>query len=146
MKSERLLDTLLTITEALGADMDRYLRDNGLTTARAHLLWTLHRGGPAKQRDLAAALGHSPRNVTTLVDELVAAGHVIRRDHPGDRRAFLVELTPQAVTLLEVMAASHVELAGQLFGHLDARTRNELGEQLTGLAQRLATLVGEERG
>lgn len=145
MRNEKLLDTLLTITDTLATDMDRYLRSNALTTARAHLLWTLDRGGPAKQRDLAAALGHSPRNVTTLVDELVAAGHVVRRDHPTDRRAVLVELTPQAVELLEAMAASHVKLAEQLFGHLDPQGRDELESHLTGVAERLAALVAAEQ-
>ena len=145
MRNEKLLDTLLTITDALAVDMDRYLRSNGLTTARAHLLWTLHHGGPAKQRDLATALGHSPRNVTTLVDELVAAGHVVRRDHPADRRAVLVELTPRAVELVEAMAASHIKLAGQLFGHLNPRDRDEFESHLTGVAERLAALVEAEQ-
>lgn len=145
MRNEQLLDTLLQVTDALATDMNAYLRSHGLTTPRAHLLWALHRGGPTKQRDLAAALGHSPRHVTTLVDELVAAGHVVRRDHPTDRRAVLVGLTPPAVELLEAMAASRVELAGQLFGHLDLRAREELGAQLAEVAERLAALVALEQ-
>lgn len=144
MKNEQLLDTLLQITEALGTDMDAYLRGYGLTPAKAHLLWTLHGGGPSKQRDLATALGHSPRHVTTLVDELVAAGQVTRRAHPDDRRAVLVELTPAAAELLDQMAAARTELAAQLFGHLDTDTRSELGRHMADLGQRLAALTTEE--
>jgi DNA-binding MarR family transcriptional regulator len=139
--TEQLLDTLLRIADALGADMDGYLRRYGLTPTRAHLLWTLHTRGPSKQRDLARALGHSPRHVTTLVDELAAAGHVTRQVHPEDRRAVLVELTPVAADLLEEMAAARIELAGQLFGQLSPDTRTQLGHQLTELGQRLAALV-----
>ncbi|MVA75910.1 MarR family transcriptional regulator [Auraticoccus sp. F435] len=137
MGNEQLLDVLLRITDALAEDMSSYLRSHGLTTARAHLLWTLYHGGPAMQRDLALALGHSPRHVTTLVDESVTAGHVVRRDHPADRRAVLVELTPRAVELLDTMAASHRELADQLFGHLTPGARRQLGTELARLAERL---------
>ena len=144
MQNEQLLDTLLQITDALGADMDGYLRSHGLTPARAHLLWTVHGAGPSKQRDLATALGHSPRHVTTLVDELVAAGQVTRRAHPDDRRAVLVELTPAAAELLDEMAAERTELAAELFGHLDSDSRNQLGQHLTGLAQRIAALIAAE--
>lgn len=145
MRNEQLLDTLLAITDALASDMTGYLRRHGLTTARAHLLWALHHGGPVKQRDLAAALGHSPRHVTTLVDELVSAGHVLRRDHPTDRRAVLVELTPKAVELLQTMASAHVELAGQLFGHLDPGERKRLGQHLVEVSERVAALVAAEQ-
>ena len=145
MRNEQLLDTLLAITDALATDMTAYLGRHGLTTARAHLLWTLHHGGPAKQRDLVVALGHSPRHVTTLVDELVAAGHVVRRDHPTDRRAVLVELTPKAVELLQTMAGAHVELAGQLFGHLGPSERDRFGEHLAEVAERVAALLAAEQ-
>ncbi|WP_114558440.1 MarR family winged helix-turn-helix transcriptional regulator [Desertihabitans aurantiacus] len=145
MRNEQLLDTLLALTDALATDMTGVLSRHGLTTPRAHLLWTLHHGGPAKQRDLAAALGHSPRHITTLVDELVAAGHVLRRDHPTDRRAVLVELTPKAVDLLHAMADSHVQLAGQLFGHLDPEERDQLGNQLAEVVERVTALIAAEQ-
>jgi DNA-binding MarR family transcriptional regulator len=144
VQNEQLLDTLLQITDALGTDMEGYLRSHDLTPARAHLLWTVHGAGPSKQRDLAAALEHSPRHVTTLVDELVAAGHVTRRAHPDDRRAVLVELTPAAAELLDRMAAERTQLAAQLFGHLDSDTRSQLGQQLADLEHRLAALLAAE--
>lgn len=141
MPADQLLDQLLLVTDILAADMDRYLRGYGLTPAKAHLLWTLHSGGPCRQRDLANALGHTPRHVTTLVDELIAAGHVSRGAHPQDRRAVLIELTDAATELLDRMAAGRVELAGQLFGHLDAGDRAALGTRLTELGQLLTDLT-----
>lgn len=145
MRNEQLLDTLLALTDALATDMTGYLSQHGLTTARAHLLWILHHRGPAKQRDLAAALGHSPRHVTTLVDELETAGYVLRRDHPADRRAVLVELTPKAVELLRTMADAHTELARQLFGHLPPDERDRLGQHLVDVSERVAALVAAEQ-
>lgn len=141
MKVEQLLDQLLLVTDILAADMDRYLRGYGLTPVKAHLLWRLHNGGPCRQRDLATALGHSPRHVTTLVDELTAAGHVTRQAHPEDRRAVLIELTRDATDLLDKMAAGRVELAGQLFGHLDLTDRNQLGARLSELGELLIDLT-----
>lgn len=143
MRNEELLDHLLQVTTVLAADMDRYLRSLGLTTVKAQLLWTLHGGGPCRQRDLATALGHSPRHVTTLVDELLAAGFVTRQAHPQDRRAVLIDLTPQAATVLDQMAAGRMDLGQQLFGHLGPADRSELGERLVELEQVLARLTAE---
>ena len=140
MKNEELLDVLLQITDVLAADMERYLRDLGLTTVKAHLLWTLHSAGPCRQRDLATVLGHTPRYVTTLVDDLLAAGYVTRQAHPHDRRAVLIELTADARSLLDQMAAGRVALAGQLFGHLDRSGRTQLGQRLAELNRVLTDL------
>ena len=144
MKNEELLDELLQITDVLAADMDRYLRGLGLTTVKAHLLWTLHSRGPCRQRDLATVLDHTPRHVTTLVDDLLAAGYVTRQAHPHDRRAVLIELTADARSLLDQMAAGRVELAGQLFAHLDRSGRAQLGLRLVELRQVLTDLSSTE--
>jgi len=145
MKNEELLDHLLHITDVLAADMDRYLRSLGLTTVKAHVLWTLHSGGPCRQRDLATALGHSPRHVTTLVDELLAAGYVTRQAHPQDRRAVLIDLTPHAAALLEQMADGRTELGEQLFGHLGPDDRRDFGLRLREVEQTLTELTAEEK-
>lgn len=140
---EELLDRLLQITDVLGADMSRYLRGLGLTTAKAHMLWTLHRGGPCRQRDLDAVLGHSPRHVTTLVDDLLAAGYVTRESHPQDRRAVLIDLTPESLALLDQMATGRTDLSHQLFGHLNPGARTSLGQRLGEIEAILAQLTTE---
>lgn len=144
MTTEELLDRLLHITDALAGDMDRYLRGLGLTPVKAHLLWTLHGSGAARQRELSDVLGHTPRHVTTLVDELIAAGYVTRRPHPDDRRAVLIELTPAAGRLLDTMTGERSVLAGQLFGHLDSDDRSSFGERLAELDRTLTTLIEAE--
>lgn len=143
--NEELLDRLLHIADVLSSDMERYLRGHGLTTTKAHLLWTLLSKGPCRQRDLVIALGHTPRHVTTLVDELLTAGFVTRRPHPNDRRAVLVDLTPAAADLLDRMGAGHALLGRQLFGHLGGEDRLHLENQLIQLEQTLLTLVAANR-
>ena len=110
------LDRLLEVTTLLQADMERALVSEGLTVARAHLLWILHHGGPSTQRALADALGVSPRNVTGLVDGLAASEHVTREPHPTDRRATFVTFTPKGAQLMARMAKEHESLGKSLFG------------------------------
>jgi DNA-binding MarR family transcriptional regulator len=52
--------------------------------------------GPLTQRQLGRRLAITSGAVTMLVDRLAEAGWVVRRPHPGDRRAVLVELTDRA--------------------------------------------------
>jgi DNA-binding MarR family transcriptional regulator len=48
---------------------------------------------PMSLRELSAALGVDPPNLTGIVDDLESLGLVRRRPHPTDRRAKLVEAT-----------------------------------------------------
>ncbi|MGH9251686.1 MAG: MarR family winged helix-turn-helix transcriptional regulator, partial [Acidimicrobiales bacterium] len=72
------LDQVFELTVLLHDDMTASLARDGLTTSRAHLLWELRQLGPTTQTTLADALGVSARNVTGLVDGLVAGGFVTR--------------------------------------------------------------------
>ena len=110
------MDRLLEVTTLLQADMERALASQGLSLARAHVLWVLHHEGPTTQRAVADALEVSPRNVTGLVDGLVSSGHVTREPHPDDRRATFVTLTPKAARLMARMAEDHANLGKSLFG------------------------------
>ena len=112
------LDRLLAVTVLLGRDMAEGLAAQGLTVARATLLWHIRERGPSTQRALADALGVSPRNVTGLVDGLVDGGLVTREPHPTDRRATLVSFTDRGARLVDEFGAGRTELAGQLFGGL----------------------------
>lgn len=115
------LDKVLELVVVLDEDMATSLARHGLTPARAHLVWLLHHGGPATQRSLADALKVTPRNVTGLVDGLVATGYVTREPHPTDRRATLVSLTAHGSSTLTEMDRGHQELAGLLFGDMPGR-------------------------
>ena len=94
---EAALDRVFELVVLLTDDMTQSLGRQGLTTARAHLLWELRRSGPCTQQSLATAMGVSARNITGLVDGLVAAGFVSRQAHPTDRRATLVTFTELGV-------------------------------------------------
>ena len=109
------LDKTLELVVLLGEDMTQSLARDGLSVPRAKLVWLLHHGGPQTQAALAAALHVTPRNVTGLVDALVAGGYVERSPHPTDRRALLVSLTEHGGSVLADMERQHVALARSLF-------------------------------
>ncbi len=137
------VDLVLELTLLLGQDMaDSFARD-GLTQARAHLLWVLQ-DGPPTQKALADALRVTPRNITGLVDGLVASGHVVRRPHPTDRRATLVDLTDSGATLLRSMIDGYAELQDVLFGGLTERELAGFRRTLEQVVERLRTRLAEE--
>lgn len=145
MQSEQVLDQLLLVTDTLSADMARYLKARGLNTTKAHVLWSLRAGGPSMQRRLATDLGYSARHVTDIVDDLVRLGMVRREAHPDDRRAVLVTLTNQGTALLKRLEEERVELAGELFDHLDDRSREQLHAWLSDTQARIVAAIDQER-
>lgn len=112
---ERAFDRMLKLAVVLNEDMHHGLAQLGLTQSRAHVLWELHHKGPTTQRALADVIRVSARNITGLVDALVATGFVTRQPHPTDRRAVLVTLTEHGAKTADAMDRDHQELARVLF-------------------------------
>jgi DNA-binding MarR family transcriptional regulator len=117
---EATLDRVLALTVVLGKDMATQLARDDLNDSRAHIVWELAHRGPSKQAAIAAALGVTPRAVTSLVDALVAGGIVTREPHPTDRRATLVTLTERGDAVAHSFIAGHRDLARRLFADVPA--------------------------
>jgi DNA-binding MarR family transcriptional regulator len=145
MPTPTAVDKVLELSQLLQRDMALSFARDGLTEARAHLLWLLQ-DGPATQRSLADALRVTPRNITGLVDGLVADGHVVRGPHPTDRRATHVDLTEQGRRLVTSMVAGHAEMHEVLFGGLSERQLAAFESTLTRVVDRLRTRLHEEWG
>lgn len=114
----RAAERLFELAAVLGAAMDGWLAERGLTRARAEVLWRLRDQGPMTQRELSQALRCSPRNVTGLIDALQAGGLVTREAHPTDRRAILATLTTRGAATAAEMRARHEQTANALFADL----------------------------
>src|SRR5437762_12268297 len=72
-----------------------------VTHGQFRVLRTLdHAEQPLRLSELAARLGIVPRSATSVVDDLEAAGLVARQPDPHDRRATLVDLTPDGRQIL----------------------------------------------
>lgn len=113
---ERVFDLAWVVGELMNQD----LAAQGLTTARAEVLWLLGRDGALTQRALSRLLKCTPRNVTGLVDALQELGLVARKPHPSDRRATLVTLTDQGQATAATWGALHRQGASELFHGISA--------------------------
>ena len=145
MPEPTAVDQVLELASLLNRDMQLSFERDGLTEARAHLLWVL-RNGTVTQRALADALAVTPRNITGLVDGLVRSGHVVRNPHPGDRRAVLVDLTEAGRTLVESMVEGYAEMHEVLFGGLSERQLATFRRTLASVNERLRARLEEEWG
>jgi DNA-binding MarR family transcriptional regulator len=132
-----VLERLYELAVLLVDGMERGLGEQGLTRARAELIWRLDRQGPMTQRDLSRLLQCTPRNVTGLVDALESAALVARRPHPTDRRATLVELTEQGQRAAAAWHAGYQEVGVLLFAGLDADELGRFAATVGVLLQRL---------
>jgi DNA-binding MarR family transcriptional regulator len=141
-----IFDRLLQIALLIQEDLARYFADTPLTPARTHLLWELNRLGPSTQQALATTLKVSPRNITALVDALEAAGFVIRRSHPRDRRAILVTLTDQGSQTIAEMEHERDQIASALIANLSSDQVEQLRQGLDSVAARLEALVAAPVG
>lgn len=110
-----------------------------LTYPRLRLLEALHAGGPAKMAELATQLGISARNMTALVDTLEDARLVVRRPHPSDRRATLIELTPVGIGAAETSLGPGLDAMATIF---DGMSLPDQQEYLKALGQLLDAMGG----
>jgi DNA-binding MarR family transcriptional regulator len=108
---------------------------DGLPYTRLRLLQTLHCDGPAIMRNLGDQLGVSPRNMTAMVDALEDAGLVVRRPHPTDRRATLVELTPGGRHEAEQVMGPRLEAMAELFEGFSAAEQEAFSTALRRLSE-----------
>lgn len=132
------LGQVLELAVLLNDDMTKSLAAAGLTVSRAHLLWELRHRGPSTQRVLAEALDVSPRNITGLVDGLVATGFVTREPHPKDRRATLVSFTNSGARTASELEEGREQLADLLFAGM-------LDKQFDGLVAGLGAVLARLR-
>jgi len=140
------LGQVLELAVLMNDDMTQSLAREGLTVPRAHLLWELHHRGPSTQRVLAEALDVSPRNITGLVDGLVASGFVTREPHPTDRRATLVSFTEHGARTAKEMDEGREQLAELLFSGMSDKQFDGLVEGLGAVLARLRKELSEMKG
>jgi DNA-binding MarR family transcriptional regulator len=87
------------------------LKTAGITSQQyqAMLVIRVHPGRIAMIGDLAREMLLRPNGAVQLVDRLVDAGLVERRQSSTDRRSVLVALTIKGANLLQTLAADHLQ-------------------------------------
>ena len=82
----------------------------------------------------------SPRNITGLVDALVATGFVTREPHPTDRRATLVSFTEHGARTVKALDVGREQLAELRFAGM---SDEQFDGFVTGLDAVLVTIRDE---
>lgn len=99
---------------------DRALSDLGISTATGWALVHVRRlGGDVRQTDLAAQLEITNASLVRLLDQLAAAGLVVRRTDGVDARVKRIALTDLAAPLVEGIEARLAELRAHLLRDVD---------------------------
>jgi DNA-binding MarR family transcriptional regulator len=123
--------------------VDRALNRFGLTHAHYLLLASLdefsRNGALPSQRELADFAGLEVMYVSKLARALEREGLLRRADHPGDPRAFQLELTARGAERVVQAAAVMRELYDQLLSPIGGRT----AKRHAALMQTLETLLDE---
>lgn len=116
---------------------------DGINYARLRLLQALHCGGPAIMRDLGTQLGATPRNMTAIVDALEEAHLVVRRPHPTDRRATLIELSPEGARVAEEGLGPRFEVISEIFANLSPPEEDQFSAVMAKLMRAMNERQGE---
>ncbi len=119
MSVGRVLDATDELMHRLSEGHSAEFLEIGITMPQAKVLYLAAADGGLRMSVLAARLRVTLSTVSGLVDRLVDAGLVARRDDPLDRRQVLVSVTPAGQTLIE------------RFRELNRRQLRELLERLS---------------
>lgn len=77
-----------------------FITEVGLTQAEFTILTVLSEGGRLRQRDVAAKAAIDARNAVPVVTGLTTRGLVVVGTDPGDRRAKMLRISSDGVTLV----------------------------------------------
>lgn len=119
----RLWLRLLTCTQLIEKQVRTDLREEwGTTLPRFDLMAQLEREPEGmRMNELSRRMMVTGGNITGITDQLEAEGLVERAEVEGDRRAYLVRLTPKGRQQFNAMAQAHEAWIVDAFASLSAR-------------------------
>ncbi len=112
---------------------------HGITVGEFDVLAALRRAGTGtvlSPTTLARVAMISPAGMTNRLNRLEAAGLIVRRPDPGDRRGSLVELTPNGHAIADRAVEDLVAAENELFSELSGAERQRLDRILDKLIDR----------
>lgn len=133
----RLVELLWSFAPAFQRWSESVMTEKNLTFQRLRILGSLHERGPRIMSDLKEELGVTATNITALVDSLEKDGLAVRKPHPKDRRATMIELSPKAKRELALGCTAHKERVAELFAGLSDAECREFTRTLEKLWARL---------
>jgi len=111
-----LTHTLVHVARAYKSAADALAADFDLSHASAWPIVMISRlGDGARPGQVADAVGIEPPSLVRIIDQLVAAGLVLRQDDPSDRRAKTLSLTMDGRRMADRLEKALVPFRRELF-------------------------------
>jgi DNA-binding MarR family transcriptional regulator len=131
---------LVDLLNALGSTTFRQLlwqraSELDLTYAQSQVLFHVADHAACHMGDVAKAFGVTMPAVTHIVDRLEQKNLVVRGDHPGDRRVYLLEVTSQGRALVEELHAMQLRGVEQVLTRMSAEDRDRVVKGLEALVE-----------
>ena len=109
----------------------------GLKARHYGVLAALAEQSPVAQNVLGDRLNIDRSTMVAVIDELEAAGRVVRRRNPQDRRAYQLELTDAGRAVLQEAVRVVDRVQDEVFAPLDHDQRQQLHAMLAALLRHL---------
>lgn len=103
-----------------------HLAAHNLTLPQFDVLAQLHAQEGITQQALADRLLVTKGNVCGLMDRMMEQGLVERREDPGDRRAYMLYLTPKGKELIQAVLPAHGAIIARQMGRLPGEKQKQL--------------------
>jgi len=134
-----LTQTLIHVGRAYKGAADGLTADFELSHASAWPVLMISRLGDGVRPGIVAdAVGIEPPSLVRIIDQLVAAGLVLRKDDPSDRRAKTLSLTAEGKRMAERLEKALAPFRRELFKDMPPADVEATVRVLTRLDQILA--------
>ncbi|MYM28605.1 MarR family transcriptional regulator [Duganella sp. CY15W] len=111
-----LTHTLIHVARSYKGAADALTADFELSHASAWPLLMISRlGDRVRPSQVADAVGIEPPSLVRIIDQLVAAGLVLRQDDASDRRARILALTPEGTQMAARLEKALIPFRRELF-------------------------------
>jgi DNA-binding MarR family transcriptional regulator len=94
-QQDQIIAALRQIAQAIDTYSRQLLTEHGLSSPQIGTLRVLARQGRSTPTELAEALHLSPQTMAGILQRLEQRGLIQRQRHAGDRRSFVVQMTPE---------------------------------------------------
>ena len=128
-----LVGRVIVLAEHLERSVESSLGKHGLALGQFDILATLRRQGSRgalAPTQLLRSVMLSSGGMTNRLDKLEAAGWIVRRQDPTDRRGVMVELTAKGCKLIDAATATRFREAAASEPVLTAKEKDALADLL----------------
>ncbi|WP_261883315.1 MarR family winged helix-turn-helix transcriptional regulator [Vibrio pelagius] len=97
------------------------VKETGYSLAQVHTIEVLGVHGALRMKELSEKLGITTGTLTVQIEKLVKAELVKRCEHPTDRRAIVVDLTPAGQAIHNQHNQLHLDLVNDLTSGISSK-------------------------